>query len=72
MDILEIKDKQRLSREDAAKLLHQIADSLARHNALQFSQDGKSVQVKVADQVELEVELEVESDETSLEIELKW
>lgn len=72
MDILEIKEKRKLSREEAAKVLHQIADSLARHNALQFTREGKSLNVKVADEVELEVELEIESDETSLEIELNW
>lgn len=72
MDILEIKEKKQLSREEAAGLLHAIADSLARHNELQFNRDGKAVHVKVADQVEMEIELEVESDETSLEIELSW
>ena len=32
MDILEIKEKRTLSREEAAQMLRQIADSLARHN----------------------------------------
>ncbi len=72
MDILEIKEKRTLSREEAAKLLHAFADSLARHNELQFTREGMNVRVKVADEVELEVELEVESGETSLEIELTW
>lgn len=72
MDILEIKDKRKLSREDAAKLLHTIADSLARHNELQFTREGKDIHVKVADEVEMEVELEIESNKTSLEIELNW
>ena len=37
MDLLEISEKRNLSREEAAKLLHRIADSLERHNELQFS-----------------------------------
>mgnify|MGYP001555175880 FL=1 len=72
MDILEIKEKRTLSREEAAQVLRQIADSLARHNELQFTREGKALHVKVPDEVELEVELEIESDETSLEIELNW
>ncbi|PLW68185.1 amphi-Trp domain-containing protein [Pseudohalioglobus lutimaris] len=72
MDILEIKEKRTLSREEAAKVLHRIADSLERHNELQFTREGKGLHVKVPDAVELEVELEIESDETSLEIELNW
>ena len=72
MDILEIKEKRTLSREEAAQVLRQIADSLARHNELQFTRGGKALHVKVPDEVELEVELEIESDETSLEIELNW
>ena len=72
MDLLEISEKHSLTREEAAKLLHRIADSLERHNELQFSREGKGLHIKVPDQVEVEVELEIESDETSLEIELNW
>lgn len=72
MDLMEISEKQTMSREQAAKLLHRIADSLERHNEVQFTRDGKGVHVKVADQVEVEVEIEVESGESSLEVELTW
>lgn len=72
MDILEVKEKRAMSREEAAKLLYQIADELAKHNSLQFSREGIHFKVKVADQVEVEWELEVESEGNSLEIEIKW
>ena len=72
MDILEIEQKETLSREDAAKRLHAIADMLARQNDVEFERDGIRFNVHVADQVQLKVELEVETDERELEIELKW
>ena len=72
MDILEIEQKETLSREDAAKRLHAIADMLARQNDVEFERDGMRFNVHVADEVQLKIELEVESDERELEIELKW
>lgn len=72
MDILEIEQKETLSREDAAKRLHAIADMLARQNDVEFERDGIRFNVHVADEVQLKVELEVETDERELEIELKW
>lgn len=72
MDLLEITKKQKMGREDAAKLLHQIADSLARQNALDLMENGIKVHVKVPDQVTVELEVEIESDESSIEIEISW
>lgn len=72
MDLLEIKTKRAMRREEAAKLLHYIADSLARQNKLQFNREGLNFMVRVPDQVEVELELEVEDDGSSLEIEIKW
>ena len=72
MELLEISEKQKMSREEAAKLLHAIADSLSRHNKLEFLQQGVNVRVEVAKQVEVEIELEVETDQCSLEIEINW
>ncbi|MEP1472358.1 MAG: amphi-Trp domain-containing protein [Halieaceae bacterium] len=72
MDLLEISEKRSMSREDAAALLRSIADSLSRHNDVEFIRDGIKLRVDVADQVEVEVELEIESDESSLEIEINW
>ncbi len=72
MKILEFESKQKLSREEAAALLRELADTLARNNEFAFEREGVPFHVAVADEVELEVELEVEDDETSLEIELSW
>jgi amphi-Trp domain-containing protein len=72
MDLLEIEDARRLRREEAAAWLRQLADSLARHNEVEFMRDGVRYRVAVPDEVEFEVELEVEDDGTKLEIELAW
>lgn len=71
MDLFELKTKQRLSREAAAARLHDLADALARHNALEFEQGGNRITVSVPDEVELQVEVEI-GDENELEIELSW
>jgi len=72
MELMEISEKYSMTREEAAALLHKIADSLARHNDLEFVREGIKYRVDVADQVELEVELEIDSDGSSLEIEINW
>ena len=72
MELLEISEKREMRREEAAQLLHEIADSLARQNALDFTQNGIKVHVKVADTVALELEVEIETDESSIEIEISW
>ena len=72
MDILEISDKKKMSREEAADLLRTIADSLARQNALNLNSKGKKLHIKVPNEVTIEVEVEIESDESSLEIEINW
>jgi amphi-Trp domain-containing protein len=72
MDLLEIEEKREMRREEAAKLLHSIADSLARQNDLEFTREGIKITVDVPDQVEVELELEVGDDGTSFEIEINW
>jgi len=72
MDLIEISEQRKMNREEAAQLLHTIADSLARHNALDFVQRGIKLNVKVPDEVTVEFEVEIESDESSIEIEISW
>ena len=72
MDLLEIEEKREMRREEAAKLLHRIADSLAHQNNLQFVREGLKFVVDVPDQVEVELELEIGDDGNSLEIEINW
>jgi amphi-Trp domain-containing protein len=49
-----------------------VADSLQRHNGLEFERGGMRIAVDVSDEVELELELEVTTDGGSLEIEIEW
>jgi amphi-Trp domain-containing protein len=72
MDILEVEQKERLSRELVAARLRDVADMLARHNDIEFERGGMRFTVHVPDEVELKIELEVESDKRELEIELSW
>lgn len=72
MDIFEVETKERVSREQAAARLRNLADMLARHNDVEFERGGMRFTVSVPDELELKVELEIESDERELEIELSW
>ena len=71
-ELIDIEVKRRLRREEAAEVLRRAADSLARHNELEFRREGKLVRIHVPDEVELEVELEITSDGGELEFELSW
>jgi amphi-Trp domain-containing protein len=72
MELLEVKRKERVSREEAARRLHALADSLARHNDVEFERGGMQFTLHVPDEVALKIELEVEDTGTELEIELTW
>ena len=54
MDLMEITEKERLSREEAAARLHALADALARHNEVEFDRGGMRFKVHVPDEVELQ------------------
>jgi amphi-Trp domain-containing protein len=72
MDLMEITEKERLSREDAAARLHALADALAKHNEVEFDRGGIHFKVHVADEVDFKLEIEVDEEERELEIEVKW
>jgi len=72
MDLMEISEKRKMRREDAAQLLHTLADSLARHNGVDVTQQGVKVNIRVPDEVTVEFEVEIESDESSIEVEISW
>lgn len=40
MDLMEVTERERLSREQAAARLHALADALARHNEVGFERGG--------------------------------
>jgi len=72
MDLIEISDSTRLSREDAAARLHALADALTRHNEVEFQRGGARFTVRVPDEVDLKVEVELGEEGNELEIELTW
>jgi amphi-Trp domain-containing protein len=72
MDLFEIDDTQRMSREEAAARLHALADVLARHNQVEFDRAGTRITVHVPDEVNLKIEVEIGDDEREVEIELTW
>lgn len=71
-ELIEVSQESTLRREEAAKLLRGIADSLERHNELEFVRGGIRHRIAVADQVTVEVEIEVGDDGGELEIEITW
>ncbi len=72
MDLMELKEKTTLSREDAAARLHAIADELGANNDVVIEREGLRFVAHVPDQVHLKVEFEIGDDGTELEIELTW
>ena len=72
MDLLEIAEKQRLSREEVAVRLHALADALARHNEVEFERGDLRFTVHVPDEVAFKLEIEIGDDERELEIEQTW
>jgi amphi-Trp domain-containing protein len=72
MDLFETDEKQRLRREAAAARLHEIADAIASHNAIDLERDGRRVTVHVPDEVDFKLEVEIGDGEGELEIELTW
>ena len=71
MDLFEMDETQTMSREEAAARLRALADSLAKHNSVEFTREGGRVTVAVPDQVNLKVEVEL-GDDNEIEIELTW
>ena len=69
---LELEEKSRMSREQAAKRLHEIADELGSGNDVVLERSGVRFKTKVSDEVELKVEFEIDGDQTEFEIELTW
>ena len=64
-------ETQTMSREEAAARLRALADSLAKHNSVEFSREGGRVTVAVPEEVRLKVEVEL-GDDNEIEIELTW
>ncbi len=71
MDLFEIDETHRMTREQAAAKLRDLADALARNNSVEFEKGGNRITVRVPDEVNLKVEVEI-GDDNELEIELTW
>jgi amphi-Trp domain-containing protein len=73
VDLFDIADTQRMSREDAAAKLHSLADALAKNNSVEFQREGRLITVRIPNEVNLKVEVELGDDgENELEVELTW
>ena len=72
MELMELKEKTTLTREQAAARLHAIADELGANNDVVIEREHLRFVARVPDQVHLKVEFEVADDGTELEIELTW
>jgi amphi-Trp domain-containing protein len=72
VELMELKEKVTVSREEAAARLHAIADELGANNDVVIEREHIRFVAHVPDQVNLKVEFEIEDDGTELEIELTW
>jgi amphi-Trp domain-containing protein len=72
MDLVELKEKTTISREDAAARLRAIADELGSGNDIVFERDHLRFVARVPDEVHLKIEFEIEEDGSEFEIELTW
>lgn len=72
MELLELKEKVSLSREDAAGRLREIADELASGNDIVLEREHLRFVAEVPDQIGLKIEFEVSDDGSEFEIELTW
>ena len=72
MDLVELKEKTTMSREDAAARLHAIADELSSGNGIVIERDRLRFVAHVPDEVHLKIEFEVEDDGSEFEVELTW
>ena len=72
MELIELSERSRLRREEAAARLHAIADALARNNDIEFERGDLQFTVHVPDEVDFKLEVEIGDDARELEIELTW
>ena len=71
MDLFEMDETRTMTREEAAIKLRALADSLSKHNSVEFARDGGRITVAVPETLHLKVEVEL-GDSNEVEIELTW
>ena len=69
---LEVTEKQRVKRTEAAARLRALATALSKGDKVEYERGDLKVAVHVPDEVEFKLELEVDDDEVELEVELTW
>jgi amphi-Trp domain-containing protein len=72
MDLLEVTERERVSRQEAAKRLRALATALGRKNEVEYERGDLRFSLHVPDEVDFKVEIELQDDEWELEVELKW
>ena len=63
---------EEMTREEAARRLHAIADELASNNGIRVTRDNTRLSLAVPARVELSVEVEQDDDGMEIEIEIGW
>lgn len=67
-----LKTTTKMSRQDAAEKLHNLADKISE-GQVELKAGNDSVNLQPADQVEFELDVEKEEDgDISIEIEVEW
>ena len=72
MNLIELAEKRRLRREEAAARLHALADALASNNEVEFERGDLRFTVHVPDEVDFKLEIEIGDEGREIEIELTW
>lgn len=72
MELVELKEKTTLSREQSAARVHAIADDVASNNDFVVEREHLRSVAHIPDQVQLKLEFEIGDDRSELEIELTW
>jgi len=73
MDKFEVEKREKVTRTEAATRLRRIANLLSSgEDEVEFERGGMKFKVAIPDAIDLKVELELDSEESELEIELKW
>jgi amphi-Trp domain-containing protein len=72
MDLLEISEKERVGRKEAATRLRALATALAGDDDVGYDHGGLQFKVHVPDEVDFKLEIELQGSEWELEVELKW
>lgn len=68
----EIEQKAKLSRQEAARWLAELATAIGEGGTVEVALSGSPVTLHLAEEMEVELELEPYGDKIELEIEFTW